>query len=92
MKARRTAKGALCLLAGFAIGLALAQNWPALIGLAIGSVMMGLIIYWLWLADLRAYRVWHLQEMARERSESMERGYNRGVEWRTRQQIQPSRN
>ena len=44
MKARHHAQVALLTLAAFAVGLTWARNWPALIGLAIGAVMMTLIM------------------------------------------------
>ena len=85
MKARHHVQVALLTLAAFAVGLTWGRNWPAVIGLLIGSVMMTLIMGLLHSAKRDEWKAWHHREMDRERAESLQRGYDRGVDWRSRQ-------
>jgi len=87
MKARQYAQVALLMLASFAVGLTWGRNWPAVIGLAIGSLMMTLVMAWMHAAKRASWKAWHRREIDRTRAESLDRGWKRCEDWHHRQRI-----
>jgi len=87
MKLRHYAEVAGLTLAAFAVGITWARNWPAVIGLAIGALMMALIMAWLHSAKRDEWKIRHHRETDRTRLESKNLGWKLCQEWHHRQRI-----